>query len=270
MIAGAIACAVAVAVTATSSVARIIGPDDRRPVSVEERPLYRAVGVIAVIHESRVNGGTGTLVNDQFTVLTAFHNVYHDGNTGPVGELQTPVERVFFLVGDRLRHERKAYRVTSIRPFTRRYGIVLPDEDDLALLTLAEPVRGVQPLSLQPLTPDQDGLGLGEVTHIGFHRDKHAGMEKMIQECRFRERLSATSYPRSPNVLVHDCDSGGNASGSPFLDQSNRIVAVHLGGSPRKPRIPGGPFNPRNNFNVARKVTPEVRRFVDGINKDPS
>ena len=269
MIAGAVTCASAIAVTATSSVARIIGPDDRRPVSYEESPLYRAVGVIAVIHESRVTGGTGTLVSDQLTVLTAFHNVYHDGNTGPVGKLQVPIERIFFLVGDRLRNERKAYRVSSVRPFTQRYDIVLPDEDDLVLLTLAEPVRGVQPLSLQSLPPEENGLGLGEVTHVGFHRDKDAAMEKMVQVCRFRERLSATSYPRSANVLVHDCDSGGNASGSPFLDRSNRIVAVHLGGSPRKPRIPGGPFDPRNNFNVARKVTPEVRQFVDRKDQDP-
>jgi V8-like Glu-specific endopeptidase len=63
-------------------------------------------------------------------------------------------------------------------------------------------------------------------------------------------------------VLVHDCDSEGNASGAPFLDASDAIVAIHLGGSPRGVKVPGRPFNALSNFNIARRITAEVRRFV--------
>ena len=265
----AVACAIGVFVSATPSVARVIGLDGRRSVSYQEGERYRAVGIVAIAHEKRVYGGTGTLVNDQFTVLTAFHNIYHDGNTGPVGQLKVPVDKIYFLVGDRLRSSRKSYRVRSISPFRESFGAMLPDEDDLVVLTLREPVRGAHPLFLRPLGSEEDGQALGDVIHVGFHKDKKAGLDKMIQECRFRERPHMASYPRSPNVLVHDCDSEGNASGSPFLDRSNRIVAVHLGGSPRAPKIIGEPFHPSYNFNVARRVTSEVERFVDREDQTP-
>lgn len=254
----ALACAIAATVTATSGVARIIGADDRRPVSHEESQRYGAIGIVAVASGARVYGGTGTLINDQVTVLTAFHNVFHDGSTGPIGQLKAPMHKIHFLVGNRLQDERTYYRIKSIRPLSRDYGLVLPDEDDLAILTLHEPVPGAEPLFLEALDPEEDGQGLGDVTHVSY-----AGLKKIVQECRFRERFSGMApYPRSADVLVHDCDSEGNASGSPFLNGSDRIVAVHLGGSPRGPKISGRPFNPRHNFNVARKITAEVQRFV--------
>ena len=116
---------------------------------------------------------------------------------------------------------------------------------------------------------NDDGQSLGDVTHVGFHNDKQGGLEKMIQTCRFRERLGGGSYPRSADVLVHDCDSDGNASGSPFLDSTNRIVAIHLGGSPSGFKLPGLPFDPSYNFNVARRVTTDVRQFVEREDQTP-
>lgn len=269
MIIAVAACVVAASALTTQSVARIIGLDDRRSVSYLEGERYRAVGVVAVAHGKRVDGGTGTLINDQMTVLTAFHNVYHDGTTGPVGQLQVPLERIFFVVGDRLRSQRTFYRVRSVSPFRQSSDLILPDEDDLAVLTLERPVRGAEPLLLRPLDSEEDGRGLGTVTHVGFHRDRNAGLDKMIQQCGFRERPPMATYPRSVDVLVHDCDSEGNASGSPFLDQDDRIVAVHLGGSPRYLRKPGKPFDPSYNFNVARRITSEVQVFVDKADQDP-
>jgi hypothetical protein len=115
-------------------------------------------------------------------------------------------------------------------------------------------VLGVEPLSLRALGPNEDGQGL-DVALVAY-----AGLKKHVQECSFRER--AGSYPRSGDVLVHDCDSEGNASGAPFLDASGAIVAIHLGGSPRGVKIPGRPFNARLNFNIARRITSEVERFV--------
>ena len=69
------------AVPVFSSTARIIGEDGRRTVSQEERQRYSAIGIVVVSDGGRVYGGTGTLINDQVTVLTAFHNVFHDGKT---------------------------------------------------------------------------------------------------------------------------------------------------------------------------------------------
>ena len=264
-----VACAIVATVSATSSFARIIGLDDRRSVSYEESQRYRAIGIVAIGSEKRVYGGTGTLVNDQLTVLTAYHNVYHDGNTGPIGRLKAPLDKVYFLVGDHLQKERTFYRVRWVSPFRLSSSMILPDENDIAVLKLREPVRGAQPLLLRSLGPEEDGQGLGEVTHVAFHKDRDDGLNKMIQECRFRERPSMASYPRSPNVLLHDCDSEGVASGSPFLDRSNRIVAVHLGGSPLGRKIPGKPFHPTYNSNVARRVTLEVQQFVDREDQVP-
>jgi hypothetical protein len=157
-----------------------------------------------------------------------------------------------FLVGDRLTR----YPIKSIRPFNRDYGgLVLADENDLAVITLQTPVVGVKPVPLRALLADEDGQGLGRVTLVAY-----AGLSKKLQECSFRER--AGTYPRSADVLVHDCDSEGNASGAPLLDASGAIVAIHLGGSPRGRKVAGLPFNARTNFNIARRITAEVQRFA--------
>ena len=250
----ALACAVAIAVSITSTTtARVIGEDGRRAVSGEERERYAAIGVVLVTDGKRVYAGTGTLVNDQLTVLTAFHNVFHDGRTGPIGQVQAPMRMMHFLVGGRLTE----YQVKSIRPFDRNYeGLVLPDEDDLAVLTLVNPVLGVEPLSLRALGPADDGRELGSVMLVAYD-----GLKKKLQECSFRER--AGSYPSSADVLVHDCDSEGNASGAPFLDASGAVVGIHLGGSVQGVTLPGRPFNAKSNFNIARRITSEVLRFVD-------
>ena len=88
----AVACGLAVAVATSSTSARVIGKDDRRSVSQEERQRYSAVGIVVVSDGRRVFGGTGTLVNDQFTVVTAFHDVFHDGKTGPIGQCRRRCE----------------------------------------------------------------------------------------------------------------------------------------------------------------------------------
>ena len=97
------------------------------------------------------------------------------------------------------------------------------------VLTLQKPVVGVEPLTLRALAPEEDGRELDDVTLVAY-----AGLTKKVQECSFRER--AGSYPSSADVLVHDCDSEGNASGAPFLDASGAIAAIHLGGSPAGPQ----------------------------------
>ena len=150
----ALACATAITLSASSTVARIIGEDDRRTVSQEESQRYSAIGIVTVDKGRRVLGGTGVLINDRLTVLTAFHNVFHDGKTGPIGQVQAPLRMMHFLVQERLDEKPRYYRIKSIRPFNRDYGFVLADENDLALLTLQEPVVGVQPLSLKALGPE--------------------------------------------------------------------------------------------------------------------
>jgi V8-like Glu-specific endopeptidase len=239
------------AMSAPSTTAGILGEDGRRTASQEERQRYSAVGIVVVSDGKRVYGGTGTLINDQLTVLTAFHNVFHDGKTGLIGQVKAPMRMMRFVVGERMTD----HQIKSIRPFNRDYGgLVLPDENDLAVLTLQKPVVGVKPLSLSALSPEKDD-GQELVTLVAY-----AGLTKKVQECSFRER--AASYPRSADVLVHDCDSEGNASGGPFLDASGAIVAIHLGASPRGLKMPGLPFNPRSNFNIARSITSEVRQFT--------
>jgi V8-like Glu-specific endopeptidase len=246
-------CALALALSTPSTTARVIGADGRRTVSQKQGEGYTGVGLVVVNSGKRVYGGTGTLINDQLTVLTAFHNVFHDGKSGPIGQVQAPLRMMQFLVGDRLTQ----YEIKSIRPFNREYdGFVLADENDLAVLTLRTPVVGVQPRLLRALPPGEDGRGLEQVTLVAY-----AGLTKKAQECSFRER--AGTYPSSADVLIHDCDSEGNASGAPFLDANGAIVAIHLGGSPRGVKIDGKPFNARTNFNIARRITADVQRFVD-------
>lgn len=246
------ACAAFLLLAAPPTTARVIGEDGRRGVSQEERQRYSAIGIVVVNDGPRVYAGTGTLINDQLTVLTAFHNVFHDGRTGPIGQVQAPLRMMQFLVGDRLTR----YQIKSIRPFSRDYdGLVLPDENDLAVLTLQSPVMGAEPLALRALEPESDGRELGSVTLVAYD-----GLKKKVQECSFHER--AGSYPSSADVLVHDCDSEGNASGAPFFDAGGALVAIHLGGSPRGVKVPGRPFNARSNFNIARRITAEVLRFV--------
>jgi V8-like Glu-specific endopeptidase len=248
----AVACGIVLAVSASSTTARVIGEDGRRTVGQEERQRYSAIGLVVVNAGKRVYGGTGTLINDQLTVLTAFHNVFHDGRTGPIGQVQAPMRMMHFLVGDKLTQ----YQIKSVRPFNRKYdGLVLADENDLAVLTLEKPVVGVQPLPLRALSAEDDGRELGSVTLVAY-----AGLTKKAQECTFRER--AGSYPSSVDVLIHDCDSEGNASGAPFLDASGAIVAIHLGGSSRGVKADGRPFNAKSNFNMARRMTSEVLPFV--------
>jgi V8-like Glu-specific endopeptidase len=238
------ACAALMVLAAPSTPARVIGEDGRQ--------RYSAIGLVVVTDGQRVYAGTGTLI-DELTVLTAFHNVFHDGRTGPIGQVQAPLRMMQFLVGDRL----KRYPIKSIRPFSRNYeGLVLPDENDLAVLTLQSPVAGVEPLTLRALGPEDDGPELGSVTLVAYD-----GLKKKLQECSFHERIG--SYPSSLDVLVHDCDSEGNASGAPFLDASGAVVAMHLGGSPRGTKVPGRPFDAKSNFNIARRVTSEVLQFVD-------
>ena len=133
----------------------------------------------------------------------------------------------------------------------------MADENDLAVLTLMSPVVGVEPLSLHALGADDDGQELGPVTLVAYD-----GLKKKLQECSFRER--AGSYPSSADVLVHDCDSEGNASGAPFLDASGAVVAIHLGGSVQGVTAPGRPFNAKSNFNIARRITADVLQFVGG------
>jgi V8-like Glu-specific endopeptidase len=244
-------CAIAAAAAAPATFARVIGEDGRRAVSEDEHQRYSAIGIVVVSDGKRVYGGTGTLVNDRLTVLTAFHNVFHDGKTGPIGQVKAPMRLMRFVVGERSTE----YRVKSIRPFNRDYdGFVLADENDLAVVTLQTPVAGVEPRSLRALA-EHDGA-LEHVTLVAY-----AGLKKHVQECSFREK--AGSYPPSEDVLVHDCDSEGNASGAPFLDADGAIVAVHLGASQRGVKADGRPFNARSNFNIARRITSDVRRFVD-------
>ena len=246
--------AVLLVAAAPSTTARVIGEDGRRGVSQEERQRFSAIGIVVVTDGQRVYAGTGTLIDNQLTVITAFHNVFHDGRTGPIGQVQAPLRMMQFLVGDRLTR----YQIKRIRPFSRDYdGLVLPDENDLAVLTLQSPVVGVEPLALRALAAEDDGRELGPVTLVAYD-----GLKKKVQECSFHERVG--SYPSAADVLVHDCDSEGNASGAPFLDASGALVAVHLGGSPRGTKIAGRPFNAKSNFNIARRITAEVLRFVEG------
>ncbi len=251
----ALACLLVFAAPVPRTAALIIGDDGRRSLHPDETRHYAAIGLVVVRNRKGVFGGTGTLVNDPYTVVTAFHNVFHDGATGPIGQVMAPMRNMQFGIGegDALTY----YPVRSIRPFNRNYGFVLADENDLAIVTLREPVRGVEPLRLQALDRHEDGTGLSGVTLVAYQ-----GYSKNIQACSFRERSGI--YPRSPDVLVHDCDSEGNASGSPFLDANGNIVAIHLGGNPRNRKLPGTPFNARTNFNVARRVTADVTQFVDG------
>jgi V8-like Glu-specific endopeptidase len=245
------ACAALMVLAAPSTPARVIGEDGRRAASQQERQRYSAIGIVVVADGRRVYAGTGTLI-DELTVLTAFHNVFHDGRTGPIGQVQAPLRMMQFLVGDRFTR----YPIKSIRPFSRSYeGLVLPDENDLAVLTLQSPVVGVEPVTLRALEAEHDGTELGSVTLVAYD-----GLKKKLQECGFHERVG--SYPSSPDVLVHDCDSEGNASGAPFLDASGALVAIHLGGSPRGTKVPGRPFNAKSNFNIARRVTREVLQFA--------
>jgi V8-like Glu-specific endopeptidase len=244
-------CAVLTMLAAPSTPARVIGEDGRRAASQGERQRYAAIGIVVVNDGPRVYAGTGTLI-DELTVLTAFHNVFHDGRTGPIGQVQAPLRMMQFLVGDRLTR----YAIKSIRPFSRNYeGLVLPDENDLAVLTLQSPVVGVEPIALRALEAGNDGTELGPVTLVAYD-----GLKKKLQECRFHERSG--TYPSSADVLIHDCDSEGNASGAPFLDASGALVAIHLGGSPRGTKVPGRPFKAKSNFNIARRVTAEVLQFL--------
>jgi V8-like Glu-specific endopeptidase len=246
------ACAVVMIAAPPSTTARVIGADGRRAVSQDERQRDSPIGIVVVTDGQRVYAGTGTLIDDQVTVLTAFHNVFHDGRTGPLGQVQAPLRMMQFLVGDRLTR----YQIKSIRPFSRNYeGLVLPDENDLAVLTLQSPVVGAEPVALRALAPEADGSELGPVTLVAYD-----GLKKKLQECSFHARLG--SYPSSADVLIHDCDSEGNASGAPFLDASGALVAIHLGGSPRGAQAPGRPFNAKSNFNIARRITAEVLRFA--------
>src|SRR5688572_24467760 len=93
--------AVLLLTAAPSTTARVIGEDGGRGVTQEERQRFSAIGIVVVTDGKRVYAGTGTLIDDRLTVITAFHNVFHDGRTGPIGQVQAPLRMTQFLVGDR-------------------------------------------------------------------------------------------------------------------------------------------------------------------------
>lgn len=190
--------------------------DGRRPLTVEERARFGAVGVI---EGKGFEGGTAVLVGDCRTVVTAAHTLTDSDG------LRTR-DVAFLPQGDPEREARVDWEGSFLPApgaFLGRDAI----EQDVAVLALVEPVDGCTPLGYATVRNTDLAAWHDRLWSVSFHRD--TGWDPVVHaDCAIangrvdRALLRASGYRLDlediqDEVLLHQCDTAAGSSGSPLM-----------------------------------------------------
>lgn len=222
-------CLVVVALVAALSPAWAvtITPDGRAALPPANDPrAYAAIGAI----RCGAGQGTAALVLSNRVIVTAAHVLF-----GPDGRLRASGEACRFeiAVGG-------ASRAVALRTETIRAGTTNPHDrpaaEDWAVVDLAEPVAGGQPLALGGAAP-------GAPARLVSARLLDRGGRLVAEACRLRERAAR-------EVRI-DCSAEPGDSGAPILDARGALAGVYVGFRSSTP-MGGVAFGPTHyNFGLA-------------------
>lgn len=245
--------------------ALVFKEDDRRVLNDVERRRFNAVGIII---SSEGVMGSGAIVMERDIVVTSAHLFFEDG------KLHHPIDTYSFAISDGSGDwtRKKEYRIAEIVVGTKYVDNNIGR--DWAVLRLRQDVdEAVQPLQIGSLADDELDT---TVQNIAFHGDLSNGGVPHITTCRFEKPdegfvYKEKSYDKS-NVLIHDCDIIGGASGGPFVVTErgkDYLVAINQGFF-QAYALPGklkNVFLPGVMFNVAVAANAEMIRSVEQMSQ---
>lgn len=213
----------------------IVGTDDRIPMTSRKKP-WSAIGKIEGIDaDGEGYSCTGTLIADDL-VLTNSHCVVNPDTR----KLSRAIAFLPNLINGQVRDKNDIAYATSVTPGTEfKSGTLADYVDDWAIIKLDRPLGkkyGVIPLKSLPsfdLVGDTQKFAL-----VGYSGDFPNPKKKEYQEFTTGESMTAGVHlgcsilRQKDNLLYHNCDTKGGASGGAIIGNINGnyyVFALHSG-----------------------------------------
>lgn len=191
----------------------IIGIDDQQPVPDTSVKPYRQIVRLYLYFENYRAVGSGTMIGPD-TVLTAAHNVYHDGKWA---------EKVVVAPAMSGPNDfSKGLYVTKEFYMFEGYKTATDDDRqqyDTAILKLPSAIdESIGYLNVS------DSLSIGQHIQVG-------GYPSVSNHKKgYQYRMYGTVSDIDENVFHYEVDTEGGQSGGPVLDDQQNIVGVHVAG----------------------------------------
>jgi V8-like Glu-specific endopeptidase len=213
----------------------IIGADDRIPMTSRKKP-WSAIGKIEGIDaDGKGYSCTGTLIADDL-VLTNSHCVVNPDT----GKLSRAIAFLPNLINGQVRDKNDiAYATTAKAGTGFKSGTMADYVDDWAIIKLDRPLGkkyGIIPLKSLPsfdLVGDTKKFAL-----VGYSGDFPNSKQKEYQEFTAGESMTAGVHlgcsilRQKDNLLYHNCDTKGGASGGAIIGNiggNYYVLALHSG-----------------------------------------
>jgi protease YdgD len=212
----------------------IFGKDNRIPMTSRKKP-WSAIGKIEGINaDGQGYSCTGTLIADDL-VLTNSHCVVNPDT----GKLSQAIAFLPNLINGQVRDKNDIAYATSVKPGTDFKSGTADYVDDWAIIKLDRPIGkkyGVIPLKSVPsfdLVGDTQKFAL-----VGYSGDFPNSKKKEYQEFTAGESMTAGVHlgcsilRQKDNLLYHNCDTKGGASGGAIIGNiggNYYVLALHSG-----------------------------------------
>ena len=234
----------ALLVGGTGASAAIVGKDNRKALSSEQRRMFSGVGQVICEDRGRSVTTTMTLVQNHFTIVGA-------------GHYRQRASDLTLMPVDACRFE--LYDGKGVRLFVSSFievAAAVPSEPavamrDWAVLRLDNKAPPwAQVLQLRPVSVEEMAA-MPNVFAIAFHR-RRAGSSRNVA------KISSSCHPRKvsyhPFVFLHDCDTLAGSSGSLVFSETAPSVGLGM--------ING--YSHRFDANYGHTISPELIDVLRG------
>ncbi|MEM7171840.1 MAG: trypsin-like peptidase domain-containing protein [Pseudomonadota bacterium] len=241
-------------------VASVFGRDDREDPLLEEVEHMQWLGV--VYSRESTGGATALIVSPSCNVILTAAHVFFDEKGRPWDD-----EYLFYHLGV------TAVAGRALDLDNMIVGDKLWDENpekDWIVVKLKEPVENC---TYQRVT-EFDSLGEAVfedevVEMVAFHGDDNfTELPKVVRECSFIKQRSNRYLGKHWEVVAHDCDAVGGASGGALIHKdSGSLIAIHPGGFYEHGLygVTMSMFDLASSPNMAIKVTPEILAAIEQL-----
>lgn len=216
----------------------------------EAKQIETSVGVVVCSNEDNPGNaqlGTGFIINNNMTIITAAHVLYVGGRLR---------QACWFVLQ---KNSKDRYLIDYDAIETGTDIPTLEKNKDFAVALLARPVPDGKPLSLySPQYAVDDTF----ISVSGTHADRRfESSEQIVQQCTVLDQNDLPSQEYSS-----DCDMYAGGSGGPLLTRYNgRLVASAVTVSISTGGMDGRPYDYMTNFTVSLAYGKEMQTLIDGV-----